>query len=155
MQPASPAGARHSAWASTTWATSATGTRCRPAPTASAWTAASSSTRRSTSDARHTMSAFGPALRFVLSLLAAALCAPLFAQVPGKAYAQELVDRTVARHPGLLAVTLHATPSGGGEPVMIASTIGRIGHPAGGRRVDVALPLLDTTGIVVGTLGLS
>ena len=101
------------------------------------------------------MSALGPALRFVLSLLAAALCAPLFAQVPGKAYAQELVDRTVARHPGLLAVTLHATPSGGGEPVMIASTIGRIGHPAGGRRVDVALPLLDTTGIVVGTLGLS
>jgi len=66
------------------------------------------------------MSALGPALRFVLSLLAAALCAPLFAQVPGKAYAQELVDRTVARHPGLLAVTLHATPSGGGEPVMIA-----------------------------------
>jgi len=110
----------------------------------------------------------------LVTALLALICAPLFAQAPGKAWAQELVDRTAARHPKLLAVVLHAATAGGRGPVIVASTIGRIGTPASdderqvmasgapsaratsdGRRIDVTLPLLDTTGITVGILGLS
>ena len=52
-------------------------------------------------------------LRVLTTVLCAVICNPLFAQVPSKAWAQELADRTAARHPELLAVTLQATPAGG------------------------------------------
>ena len=55
-------------------------------------------------------------LRVLATVLCAVICNPLFAQVPSKAWAQELVDRTAARHPELLAVTLQTTPAGDSGP---------------------------------------
>ena len=49
---------------------------------------------------------------------------------PERIYAQELVNQTVASHPGLLVVAMHVTPPGDSENVIIASNIGRIGKRA-------------------------
>ncbi|HEY2926269.1 MAG TPA: hypothetical protein VGJ65_05310 [Albitalea sp.] len=101
------------------------------------------------------MSSFKPSRYLLPLLLSALLCGPVVAQVPSKAYAQELVDRTAPRVPGLLGMTLQAAPDGGSGPVMIASTIGAPTSNIDRGQVNVVLPLLDTTGIVVGSLGLS
>ena len=44
--------------------------------------------------------------------------------------AQRLVDAVVARYPDLLVVSLHVTPPGSSENVIVASNIGRIGKRA-------------------------
>ena len=43
-------------------------------------------------------------IRAACVLMTALLSLPLHAQIPLKIYAQELVDRTVARNPGLLVM---------------------------------------------------
>src|SRR5258708_18864068 len=66
-------------------------------------------------------------LRLGCLLLVAFFCAPLYAQIPVKIYAQELVDRTAAQNPDLLVVVMHVTPPKSPDNVIIASNIGRIG----------------------------
>jgi hypothetical protein len=87
-------------------------------------------------------------------------------------YAQSLVDRTLAQHPELLILALHATPPGSSQNVIVASNIGRIGKKAdeddlrviqtgapnlevnsSGKRYEVALPLLDASGARIGVFG--
>jgi hypothetical protein len=106
-----------------------------------------------------------------LSILAAAASA--WAQIPVKIYAQELVDRTVARNADLLVVVMHVTPPKSAGNVVIASNIGRIGKPGdeddlrviatgksnlevahGGARYEVELAMRDCAGETVGALGL-
>ncbi len=72
-------------------------------------------------------------MRIVLLFLAAALACPLHAGstlAPQKIYAQELVNRSVAKYPDLLVVAIHVTPPSGSENVVIASNVGRIGKKA-------------------------
>lgn len=88
-------------------------------------------------------------------------------------YAQKLTERTVAAHPDLLVMMIHATPPGGAYNVIIGSNIGRFGKKAdaddlrvidkgstnlevGGDndRYETELPLLDRTGKRIGALGL-
>ena len=88
-------------------------------------------------------------------------------------YAQRLTERTVAAHPDLLVMMIHATPPKGAHNVIIGSNIGRFGKQAdeddlrvidkgstnleiGGDndRFETELPLLDRTGKRIGALGL-
>jgi iron complex outermembrane receptor protein len=95
------------------------------------------------------------------------------AAVPGasRTYAQELVERTAARHPELLHLDLHAAPVAGSPSVIIAAKDpARIGRPsdaddvevsktgvpfveinkAGDQNVEVHAPLLDVDRRIVG-----
>ncbi len=111
-------------------------------------------------------------IRFLLASLAA-LALPLHAEIPTKIYAQELVDRTVAKNPDLLVIVMHVTPPEAKENVIIASNIGRIGKVGdeddmrvintgktnlevahGGDRFEVELVLRDVAGATIGALGL-
>jgi hypothetical protein len=113
------------------------------------------------------------AFRFVPALLAAALAMPSWAEIPVKIYAQELVDRTAAKHPDLLVIVMHVTPPKTDGNIVIASNIGRIGKPGdeddlrvittgkpnlevghGGARYEVELALCDVAGETIGALGL-
>ena len=47
-----------------------------------------------------------------------------------KIYAQELVDRTIAKYPDVVVMAMHVTPPKGTQNVIIASNIGRIGKAA-------------------------
>lgn len=88
-------------------------------------------------------------------------------------YAQKLTERTIAAHPDLLVMMIHATPPGGAHNVIIGSNIGRFGKQAdeddlrviekgstnlevGGDndRFETELPLLDRSGKRIGALGL-
>ena len=88
-------------------------------------------------------------------------------------YAQTLTMATIARHPDLLVMMIHATPPGGRRNVIIGSNIGRFGKPAddddlrvidkgatnlevGGDndRFETELPLNDARGRRIGALGL-
>lgn len=89
-------------------------------------------------------------------------------------YAQKLTERTIAAHPDLLVMMIHATPPGSAYNVIIGSNIGRFGKRAddddlrviekgstnlevGGDdkdRFETELPLLDRTGKRIGALGL-
>ena len=88
-------------------------------------------------------------------------------------YAQQLTDRTIARHPDLLVMMIHATPPGRDKNIIIGSNIGRFGKIAdeddarvidkgetnleiGGDndRFETELPLNDATGRRIGALGL-
>ena len=88
-------------------------------------------------------------------------------------YAQKLTERTVAAHPDILVMMIHATPPGDAYNVIIGSNIGRFGKKAdeddlrviekgstnlevGGDndRFETELPLLDRTGKRIGALGL-
>jgi RNase H-fold protein (predicted Holliday junction resolvase) len=116
-------------------------------------------------------------IRIAFSLLAAAIALPLSAQTPAtpasaKSYAQELVDKTVAKHPELLVLDLHVTPPKSSENVIVASKeAGRIGKPADpddlnviktgtslaevnktGDRFEVQLPLQDANRRTVGSV---
>jgi hypothetical protein len=93
------------------------------------------------------------------------------ADVPAAPYAQQLVDTTLASHPELTILALHVTPPAGGENVIIASNIGRIGKPAdaddlavldsGRPRIEptktgdlsVELPMHDADGKTIGVIG--
>ena len=120
-------------------------------------------------------------------LVAAAVGFPLVAQaqsrpniaetmapIPGrKNYAQDLVDRTAARHPELLELDIHATPPGSSQSVIVASKnrarignrtdrddleVFKTGEPrieinsAGDNNVEVALQLQAVTGQPVGSV---
>src|SRR5207253_5740428 len=96
----------------------------------------------------------------------------LDAQMPKSIYAQFLVDDTLARHPEVEVVVLHAkAPQGGADYPIVASNIGRIGKPADasdlevirtgavkasadvqGARYEVKLPLQDAAGNTIGAL---
>lgn len=88
-------------------------------------------------------------------------------------YAQKLTERTVAAHPDILVMMIHATPPNGAHNVIIGSNIGRFGKQAdeddlrvidkgstnlevGGDndRYETELPLLDRSGKRIGALGL-
>lgn len=88
-------------------------------------------------------------------------------------YAQRLTERTVAHHPDLLVMMIHATPPQGKQNVIIGSNIGRFGKAAdeddlrvidkGETNLEVAgekdrfeteLPLNDASGKRIGALGL-
>jgi hypothetical protein len=88
-------------------------------------------------------------------------------------YAQQLTERTVAKHPDLLVMMIHATPPGGARNIIIGSNIGRFGKIAdeddarvidkgetnlevGGDadRFETELPLNDASGKRIGALGL-
>src|SRR5215471_2324936 len=93
-------------------------------------------------------------------------------RVPVHRYSQFLVDDTLAKHPEIEVIALHArTPSTGGEYLIIASNIGRIGKPADetdleviktgkphsaadrpGRRFESKVPLLDASGATLGVV---
>jgi len=66
---------------------------------------------------------------FVLLLttlgLSAAMTLPTSAQTPSKLYAQQLVDKAVARHPDVVVLVMHVTPPNSADNVIIASNIGR------------------------------
>lgn len=88
-------------------------------------------------------------------------------------YAQQLVERTVRRHPDLVVMMIHATPPGSRTNIVIGSNIGRFGKVAdeddlrvidkGETNLEVAdekdrfeteLPLNDASGKRIGALGL-
>ncbi|MDB5417687.1 MAG: TonB-dependent siderophore receptor [Phenylobacterium sp.] len=87
-------------------------------------------------------------------------------------YAQALVDQTLAAHPEILILAVHATPPGSKTNVIMASNIGRIGKKADeddlrviekgetnkevnetGRRFEAELPLNNAQGKRIGALG--
>ena len=85
-------------------------------------------------------------------------------------FAQRLVDRTLARHPEVLILAVHATPPGSNTDVILGSNIGRIGKKAdeddlrvidtgavnrevNGRRFEAEVPLNDAGGKRIGALG--
>jgi hypothetical protein len=72
-------------------------------------------------------------IRIAVFILAATTALPLHAgstRAPEKIYAQELVNRIVARYPDLLVVAMHVTPPKSSQNVIVASNIGRIGKRA-------------------------
>ena len=83
-------------------------------------------------------------LRIALLWMVAAASLPLWAQAPSpqgpqKSYAQALVDETVARHPKLLELDMHATPPGGAQSAIVAAkSAGRVGHPSDPDDLEVA-----------------
>jgi len=89
-----------------------------------------------------------------------------------RTYAQSLVDQTMAHHPEIRILAIHATPPGGKINVILGSNIGRIGKAADeddlrviekgetnrevndtGRRFEAELPLNDAKGRRIGALG--
>jgi len=105
-------------------------------------------------------------------ILCAGVPASASAQAAVKSYGQDLVERTVARHPELIGLDLHATPPGSSESRIIASThrdrIGQKTDPddlevfetgtprveinrKGDQNVEVAVQLHDVTGRPVGS----
>jgi hypothetical protein len=96
---------------------------------------------------------------------------PYVPSPPRAAFAQELVDATLAKHSKLLILALHAKPPGASDVVIIASNIGRIGKKAdaddlgviqtgkpilevneSGNRFEVELVLLDSAGQNIGAV---
>lgn len=90
-----------------------------------------------------------------------------------KTYAQQLVDRTVARHLELVELDIHMRPRGGGDSAIVAAkSASRIGKKTdrddldvvktgtpfvevnkhGDQNVEVHLPLLDVTRKVIGEI---
>lgn len=111
--------------------------------------------------------------RSTLSAKNAADPYPFDAKFGPTTYAQRLTERTVAAHPDLLVMMIHATPPKGAYNVIIGSNIGRFGKKAdeddlrviekgstnlevGGDndRYETELPLLDRSGKRIGALGL-
>jgi hypothetical protein len=85
-------------------------------------------------------------------------------------FAQSLVDRTLAAHPEIVILAVHATPPGSTTNVILGSNIGRIGKPAdeddlrviqqGSEnkevnvdRFEAEVPLNDAAGHRIGALG--
>ena len=90
----------------------------------------------------------------------------------GPIYAQHLIDVSLAAHPNVKVMAIHAVPAGGKDDVIIASNIGRIGKLAdaddlkvaatgvpllainkAGDRYEVQLPLFDASHRQLGTIG--
>lgn len=115
----------------------------------------------------------GRMARDTLSLKNATDPYPFDAKFGPNTYAQKLTERTVAAHPDILVMMIHATPPKGAHNVIIGSNIGRFGKQAddddlrvidkgstnlevGGDndRYETELPLLDRSGKRIGALGL-
>jgi hypothetical protein len=62
-------------------------------------------------------------------ILTALAASPVIGKASNTIYAQELVNRTSAKHPELVAIAMHVT-SQSGDNIIIASNIGRIGQKA-------------------------
>ncbi len=62
---------------------------------------------------------------------------PYVQDVQASPYAQQLVDRIMARHPELLVLALHVRNASGSDYPIIASNIGRIGKKADGDDMHV------------------
>jgi len=96
---------------------------------------------------------------------------PYDPSVPSNTYAQQLVDETLAKYPGVEIFALHATPPGAKENIIIGSNIGRIGKKGdeddmrvvtsgkpnlevndGGNRFEVEMQLRDREGRVIGAV---
>lgn len=112
--------------------------------------------------------------RNTLSLKNAVDPYPFDAAYGPNTYAQKLTERTVAAHPDVLVMMIHATPPKGAHNIIIGSNIGRFGKQAdeddlrviekgstnlevGGDdkdRFETELPLLDRAGKRIGALGL-
>jgi len=96
-----------------------------------------------------------------------------FAQAAGKSYGQDLIERTMARHPELIALDLHATLPGSRQSQIIASNLrDRVGHKTdpddlevfqtgapraeinakGDQNVEVGVQLHDATGRPIGSV---
>jgi hypothetical protein len=109
----------------------------------------------------------------MLIVLAAVIAAGAQAQTPKQTYAQFLVAQALARHPQLLALTMHVTPPDAKGNVVIASNLAPLGQPAdaedlrviksqrpvvkvipSGDRLAVEMPLLDASRRAIGALGL-
>ncbi|HWJ35740.1 MAG TPA: hypothetical protein VNR70_10765 [Steroidobacteraceae bacterium] len=111
-----------------------------------------------------------------MRILQALLCLALVGNAVGKPsttiYAQELVNRVIANHPEVVVVAMHVSPPKGGENVIIASNIGRIGKRAdaddlkviqtgapnlavnkAGDRFEAELVLKDANSRSIGALG--
>jgi hypothetical protein len=111
-----------------------------------------------------------------MRILQALLCLVLVGNAVGKPsttiYAQELVNRVIANHPEVVVVAMHVSPPKGGENVIIASNIGRIGKKAdaddlkviqtgapnlavnkAGDRFEAELVLKDANSRSIGALG--
>jgi hypothetical protein len=92
--------------------------------------------------------------------------------VPTQTYAQALVEQSLARHPQVVILALHAQPPQVKNNVIVASNIGRIGKAAdeddmhvvtsgeaklefneSGDRYEVEQTLLDVSGSVIGAVG--
>jgi hypothetical protein len=89
-----------------------------------------------------------------------------------RSFAQALVDETMARHPEVIILAVHATPPGSKTDVILGSNIGRIGKKADeddlrviekgainrevgetGTRFEAEIPLNDAKGQRIGALG--
>jgi DNA-binding beta-propeller fold protein YncE len=108
----------------------------------------------------------------MLIVLAAVMAGGAQAHKSEQSYAQYLVEQALARHPQVLALTMHVTPPGAKGNVIIASNIAPLGTPAdpddlrviesrqplvkvtkGGDRLAVELPLYDASRRAIGALG--
>ncbi len=84
-------------------------------------------------------------------------------------FAQQLVDRALAKHPEIILIAIHAQPPGH-KNLIVASNFGRIGKigdvddmrcintgkpnlEVNGNHYEVELPLLDASGKTLGALG--
>ena len=97
---------------------------------------------------------------------------PYSEKVPVHTYAQQLVDRTFAKHPELLALALHSSTPYGPSELIIGSSFGRLGKPSDEDDAKVSssgtasyeaepkggyegiLPLKDAKGKIIGTVNL-
>jgi iron complex outermembrane receptor protein len=117
-------------------------------------------------------------LRSALLGLVAALSLPLQAQTPpvqtpAKTYAQALVDATLAQHPELLELDMHAKPPQSQQSLIVAAkSPGRVGHASdpddlevsrtgtprveinrsGDYNVEIEVPLLDDRRRIIGSV---
>jgi iron complex outermembrane receptor protein len=117
-------------------------------------------------------------LRIALLWIVAAASLPLWAQAqspqgPQKSYAQALVDATLAQHPKLIELDMHATLPGGAQSAIVAAkSAGRVGHPSdpddlevaktgnprveinrvGDYNVEIEIPLFDERRQIIGSI---
>ncbi len=108
-----------------------------------------------------------PFIAFVASMVSGAQ-----AQPAGQTYAQYLTQQALAAHPEVLGLTMHVTPPGAANNIVIASNVAPYGKAAdaddlkaiknqqpivevthAGDRLAVELPLLDASRRTVGALG--
>jgi hypothetical protein len=122
---------------------------------------------------RQVLLSAGAATLFALAwAIAAAADAPLGKAAENSIYAQKLVNEQMAKHPDLVVIGLHAPKPGAKGSTMIASNLDRIGKAdddddlavARERKTilapnlkdptkfEVAVPLKDATGKVIGSL---
>ena len=114
-------------------------------------------------------------MRINVVLLALLLCSCGASSDNGdeSADVQRLVEQTVARHPKLVRLTVHAVPTGETESRIIASNIsdklGNVSDPEDlrvmttkeivvlreGNNLDVTMPILDTAGKPVAATGIT